>query len=136
VRRAAAIAWLAALAACPQPEPAESVELLRLTSAPPASRAAIVNRDAAGNEVFEIELSHGVAFAARCWDTCEPDPACTLAALYAEDPEILGIGPVYRAGAGGSEYVLIGREVGMTTLHIRASCTSRTYEVTVLPPAR
>jgi hypothetical protein len=133
-RALGACAALAALAGCPASEGPDRVELLRLTSAPPAGRASIVSRDGEDREIYEIELSLGAAVAARCWDTCEPDSPCTLAKLAAEDPAILGIRPVYRAGNGDGEFVLFARGAGTTTLRVQASCTSQTYEVKVLRP--
>jgi hypothetical protein len=135
VRRASLIAGAAlALAGCPGDPPPDYVRIERITNAPPGSQASIANFDARGREIHEIELSLGVAVAALCWDSCEPDPACTLAKLTPADPSILGVRPVYRPGRPDGEFVLIASGAGTTTLHVQASCTSQTYEVTVLPP--
>jgi hypothetical protein len=124
---------LAALPGCPT-EPPDHVEIFRVTNPPPAAEASIVSRDGLGHEIYEIELSLGVAIAARCWDTCGPDWACTGAKLTAEDPSILGVRPVFRSGAPNDEFALVATGEGTTTLRVQASCTSQTYQVTVLRP--
>ena len=127
-------ALVLALAGCPTDEPApDRVELSGLTAAPPASTASIVSRDGNGEDVYEIELSLGVAIATRCWDTCGPDSACTLAKLTAQDPSILGVRPVYRGGRREGEFALVASRAGTTTLHVQTSCTGRDYRVTVRP---
>lgn len=123
-----------ALAGCPTDEPPpDRVELYALTNAPPASKASIVSRDGSGEEVYEIELSLGVAIATRCWDTCGPDSVCTLAKLTAHDPSILGVRPVYRGGPREGELALVARKAGTTTLRVQTSCAGQDYRVTVRP---
>lgn len=129
-----AAAAVLALAGCPMDEPPpDRVELSGLTNAPPASKASIVNRNGDGDDVYEIELSLGVAIATRCWDTCGPDPVCTFAKLTAGDPAILGVRPVYRGGHREGEFALVASRAGTTTLHVQTSCTGRDYRVTVRP---
>ena len=100
---------LVVLAGCPDPvERVDRIELVGITHPPPASTGVIRTRDSQGEDIYRIELSVGVALAARCWDTCDADALCVLPAISAADPTLLDILPVYRQGLHG-EYALVAR---------------------------
>lgn len=117
---------LTVLAGC-EPE-LDTVELVSLSRAPFASKASIESdyeRDA-----YVIELSVGVALAVACWDSCYPEQICKLAV---EDPDKLGIRPLYHLGSSTKDdYVLVAQKVGLTTLRVDAACTSQEYVVRVV----
>jgi len=117
---------LASLVGCDPPQ--DTVELVNLSSAPFASKAGIqTNRKL---DVFDVELSVGVALAAACWDSCYPDQVCKLTSA---DPETLGIRPLYHLGnSNADDYVLVAQKVGVTTLQVNAACASQEYIVHVV----
>lgn len=131
MKRAAVL--LVVLAGCPDPvERVDRIELVGITHPPPASTGVIRTRDSQGEDIYRIELSVGVALAARCWDTCDADALCVLPAISAADPALLDILPVYRQGLHG-EYALVAKQPGTTTLHLATACVSADYQVTILP---
>lgn len=117
---------LASLMGCDEPE--DTVQLVNLSSAPFASKASIeTNRTL---DVFEIELSVGVAVATACWDSCYPDQVCKLTS---GDSDTLGIRPLYHLGNDGADdFVLVAKEVGVTSLRVNAACASQEYVVRVV----
>jgi hypothetical protein len=128
-------AWLLlAIAAC-DPPPPDEVELFRLTNAPPASTASVVNDRL--DEVYRVELSVGVAMAIACWDNCGEDEytsLCTGAKLLVDDEAMLGVRPLYRVSvADRSDFVLVAAKPGLTTLHVETNCAARDYAVNIVP---
>jgi hypothetical protein len=117
---------LASLAGCDDPE--DTVELVSVSAAPFASKASIqTNRKL---DVFDVELSVGVALATACWDSCYPDQVCKLTSA---DPDTLGIRPLYHLGnSNADDYVLVAQKVGVTTLRVTAACATQEYIVHVV----
>lgn len=117
---------LASLAGC---EPSEdTVELVSVSSAPFASKAGIhTDRKL---EVFDVELSVGVALAAACWDSCYPDQVCKLTSA---DTNTLGVRPLYHLGnSSADDYVLVAAKVGVTSLRVDSACASQEYVVHII----
>jgi hypothetical protein len=108
--------------------PEDTVELVSVSSAPFASKASIhTDRKL---DVFDVELSVGVALAAACWDSCYPDEVCKLTSA---DPTTLGIRPLYHLGNNlADDYVLVAQKVGVTTVRVDSACASQEYEVHVI----
>jgi hypothetical protein len=124
-------ALLAVLAGCPADTPLEDdIVLYGLTAAPPASIATIVSSDTSG---YTITLTHGVAIAARCWDSC--DYTCVAPQLTSADTDVLRVRPVWRSATTSTtgEVALIASGPGSTTLRVETACSSRVYTVTVQP---
>jgi hypothetical protein len=131
MRIALVVAIAIPLAGCPDHEYPPDVLLLPLTSPPPAHEGRIVNDDELG---YHVELSHGVAIAARCWDWCEGQAGtqCVNTTLTSSVEGILEVRPVYRLGQNDvDEFALSGVSPGTTFLTVRTQCTQRVYEVTV-----
>ena len=130
--RAIAIpAFALLLAACPDHEPPpDAIGLTRITAAPPAATATIVTDDLNGAP-DSVELSVGVAIAARCWDTC--DSTCIRPAIESADPAVLEVRPVYRqSDTTESDVVLVASTPGTTRLTVRSACATRVYAVSVI----
>lgn len=130
--RAVIAIGIVVLAGCPDPdEPERVVELVGITSAPPASTGSITNDRVKHDHA--IELSVGVALAARCWDNCATQVPCASAKLTADHPEIIGVRPLYRLGRSDGELVLVAQRPGLTTLVVETSCATQSYAVNVIP---
>jgi hypothetical protein len=126
MRRTILVTMLAITATgCPDEPDPKSVELFAITGAPPASLAKVTNNET--DDIYRIELSVGVAIAARCWDSC--DSTCASAKLTVGEDRLFGVRPVYRQNGGKSEFALIAKQPGTTTLHVETPCAARDYQV-------
>ena len=133
IARAIAVPLAVLLAACPESEPLpDAIGLGRTTAPPLAATATIVTDDPDGAPDL-VEMSVGVAIAARCWDTC--DATCVKPTIESADPAVLEVRPVYRQNdTTESDRVLVATGAGTTRLTVRSACTTRVYPVTVLAP--
>lgn len=125
MRRSVLLASLALLGGCPTERP-DDVILYATTAAPPSGRALVSNRD--GDE--RIELSRGVAIAARCWDTCGDVPCADLRVTI-DDPALATAHAVYRATGATPEVVLVANAPGRGVVRVRTSCVERVYPLLV-----
>ncbi|MEL6181214.1 MAG: hypothetical protein AAFS10_19815 [Myxococcota bacterium] len=128
---------LGMLALVPMAVACQQVELQPLTNAPPTREASVDQKN------HRIRLSEGVAMAVRCWDSC--DTNCRGARVTVSGTQV-HVHRAYRlAELGGSNvayqpdkqseevFVLIGQERGDGKVKVESSCTSQSYNVSVLP---
>jgi hypothetical protein len=123
---------LAVLAGCPADDELEpQVTLHPLTKPPPASAGAVTTNRI--DEIYEITLSHGVALAVGCTQSCEAAYGACAAELVAGDPALLGVRPLYRLNGSAGDRVLVAKQVGTTTLAATSVCGVQTYVVHITP---
>jgi hypothetical protein len=127
----AAIA-LFALTGCPQEPEHPEVSLYGITKPPPAS-VGIVKTNRV-DEIFEVTLSQGVALAVTCTESCrEAYGSCVAPQVVADDPDLLGVRPVYRLNGGKGDRVLVAKQVGTTMLRVTSTCGTQPYVVHIEP---
>ncbi len=131
--RAILCTLLVALAGCPSDDPPQPrVELYGITKPPPASTGTIETDYF--EDIHQIELSQGVALAARCWESCDTVyGACAAPKFSVADATLLDVRPVYHLNGGDGEVVLVAKRAGTTTVNVASTCGVQTYVVRVLP---
>ncbi len=113
----------------------DSISLEPISEPPPTRRASIHEDDR------DIDLSHGVAFAVECIDSC--DGPCRGPKVRSGDESVVAVHRAYHfAGVARGEdveehnpatFVLVGVSPGSTRITVESNCTDDSYAVTVHP---
>jgi hypothetical protein len=111
------------LSGCPS-ETTPEILIAPTTAAPPARTVNVSQKS------LTIRVSRGVAFAFRCWDSCQG--VCEGPSFTPGDSKLIDVKPAYRNGTSGVQHVLIAKAAGQTTLQIQDPCATVTYKVQIV----